>query len=86
MNNLEKVLKALANKRRLAILKYLKKNKEASVGEIAEAIGLSFKSTSRHIRILLAVSILDRDQRILSVYYYIDGNISSLIKLILSML
>ncbi len=86
MKNLEKLLKALANKRRLAILKYLKNNKEASVSEIAEAISLSFKSTSRHIRILLSVSVLDREQRALSVYYCLDKNISSLLKLILSML
>ena len=86
MKNLEKTLKALANKRRLAVIKYLKHVREASVGEIAQEIGLSFKSTSRHIRILLSASILDRDQRALSVYYYLDKNISALLKLILSML
>ena len=32
----EKLLKALANKRRLKILQYVKKNKEATVGELAE--------------------------------------------------
>jgi len=52
MNNLvnaEKVLKALANRRRLAILVFLKKNREGSVSRIAGAINLSFKSTSRHL-------------------------------------
>ena len=86
MNNLEKVLKALANKRRLAIIKYLKRVKEASVGEIAAEIGLSFKSTSRHVRILLTALILERDQRALSVYYYVSKDTSALLKLILSML
>ena len=69
MRELEKSLKVLANRRRLAILKYLKKNREASVGEIAGEIGLSFKSTSRHLAILSAVDILEKDQRSLQVYY-----------------
>ncbi len=48
---LEKQLKALANRRRLAILKYLKSKREASVGDIAEEINLSFKSTSKHLAV-----------------------------------
>ncbi len=66
---LEKVLKALANKRRLAILSYLKGHHRASVGEIAGAIKLSFRATSKHLVILFSADILEREQQGLQMYY-----------------
>lgn len=69
MKDLEKILKATANKRRLNILKLLKQNKELSVGEIAEKINLSLKSTSRHLSVLIGADILEKDQRSLQVFY-----------------
>ena len=63
MRELERILKALANRRRLAILKYLKKTHEATVGEIAGEIKLSFKSTSKHLCVLAGADIIERDQR-----------------------
>jgi len=84
MNNLEKILKALANRRRLAVLKYIKNNKEAPVAEIAKAIHLSFKSTSRHLGILKAADILERDQRGLQMFYYISKNLDSSARHIIS--
>jgi DNA-binding transcriptional ArsR family regulator len=71
---LEKTLKALANRRRLTILRYLKKRGEASVGEIAGAINLSFKSTSRHLAVLTANDILDKEQKRLNVFYRLAAN------------
>lgn len=73
MKQLEKILKALANKRRLAILQYLKNNREESVGEIAKAIKLSFKATSKHLAILSSVDILDHDKRSLQIYYSLSA-------------
>jgi len=69
MRELEKILKALANRRRLAILKYLKENREAPVGEIAGEINLSFRATSKHLGILAACDIVEKDQRSLQVFY-----------------
>lgn len=69
MRDLERTLKALANRRRLAIVAYLKREREAPVGEIAGAIHLSFKSTSRHLAVLHAADLVDRDQRDLQVFY-----------------
>ena len=60
MRKLERILKALANRRRLAILKYLKENKNAPVAEIAYEIDLSFKSTSKHLGILSAIDIIGK--------------------------
>ena len=68
---IEKTLKALANGRRLAIVAFLKSQKQASVGEIAEEIRLSFKSTSRHLSVLRGAEILEREQQSLQMFYTI---------------
>ena len=86
MKDLEKILKALANRRRLAIIKYLKNNREAPVGEIAGAIRLSFRSTSKHLGILSAADIIDKEQRNLQIFYRLADNqkpaVSAILKLV----
>jgi len=84
MKNYERMLKALANRRRLAILRYLRREKEARVGTIAVAIKLSFKATSRHPQQLTAADIFERDQRGLEMWYRIGKNIPSSAKNILN--
>jgi ArsR family transcriptional regulator, arsenate/arsenite/antimonite-responsive transcriptional repressor len=66
---MEKNLKALANKRRLDTIKFLKSKKQAAVGEIAEKIKLSPKATSKHLKILYLADILEKEKRGLEVYY-----------------
>ena len=66
---LEKMLKALANRRRIAILKFIKKSGSASVGEVASAIKLSFKATSKHLMILSNANILEKEQISLTMIY-----------------
>ena len=66
---LERVLKVLANRRRLHIIKYLKDHKEASVSEIAKNVKLSFKATSKHLGLLSARDIVEKEQRSLRVFY-----------------
>jgi len=80
MNNLEKTLKALANKRRLAIIKHLKENKESSVSEISDGINLSFRSTSRHLAILFSASILEKEQKNIQVFYRLSLSQESVAK------
>jgi len=86
MKELEKSLKALANRRRLGILKYLKNKGEAPVGEIADQIKLSFKSISRHLSVLASVDILEKDQRSLQVFYRVADNQKPVVSKILSIL
>lgn len=86
MNELEKILKALANRRRLSILKYLKRNKEASVGELARSIRLSVKATSKHLRILLMADIIERNQRSLQGFYRLSVTNAPVTKHILNLL
>ncbi|MEK9194512.1 MAG: metalloregulator ArsR/SmtB family transcription factor [Patescibacteria group bacterium] len=83
MRELEKLLKTLANKRRLLILKYLKENKKASVGEIAGAINLSFRSTSKHLAILSAADVVNRDQQGLQIFYSLNDIQKQPVKFIL---
>ncbi|TAL49012.1 ArsR family transcriptional regulator [Patescibacteria group bacterium] len=80
MKDIEKILKVLANKRRLAIIKLLKNRKEANVGEIAEGIKLSFKATSRHLLQLYAVDILEKEQRSLEIFYRLSANLNHIAK------
>lgn len=84
MRHHEKILKALANRRRLEIIKYIKQKKEANVGGIAEHIKLSFKSTSRHLSILLGADIVEKEQRSLEVFYSLAPKLVSMAKLVVS--
>lgn len=83
---LEKLFKALGNRRRLLIIKILKENKMLSVGEIAKKIKLSLRSTSRHLSVLYGAEILDRDQINLQVFYSIPKNLLSQISHLISIL
>jgi len=85
-NKLERELKALANKRRLAIIRFLKQEKEATVGDIAEAIKLSFKSTSKHLAVLKAVEIVEYEQRSLSYYYKLAAPLPEVSQIIFSLI
>ncbi len=58
ISDLEKVFKIFANKHRLSILSFLKRKKEASVGEISDNLKTSFKATSKHLAILSNAGIL----------------------------
>ena len=82
MKELERILKALANKRRLAIIKYLKKAKEATVGDISEEIKLSFKATSKHLGVLANADIVEKEQRSLQMWYSLTPAPHPLVKYI----
>lgn len=71
MKDFEKQYKALANRRRLVILKYLKSRTKASVGDIAKEIKLQLKSTSKHLRVLSAVDFVESQQQSLHVFYFL---------------
>ena len=86
MRDLEKVLKAVANRRRLAILKYLKTDGPVSVGDIAEKIDLSFKATSKHLGILSAVDIIEKNQKSTKIFYHLATTQKPVVKNLLALL
>ena len=71
---LERQLKVLANRRRLAILNLLRRRKEVNVSDVADAIRLSLTSTSRHLNMLERMGFVEKEQRSLNVYYRITSN------------
>jgi len=83
---LERIFKALANRRRIAVILYLKKKKEASVGDIAAELKLSIKSTSRHLFVLSAAGILERDQRSSQVFYSLASDMPEVARRIIALL
>lgn len=68
----ERIFKALANYRRLAILRFLNNTKKAKVGDIAREINLSFKATSKHLQILKNVEMVFSEQVSLEQFYYLN--------------
>ncbi len=83
---LEKVLKALANRRRLAIVTVLKRSSHMPVGDIAEKIKLSFKATSKHLSILASAELIDREQQGLLMRYYLAKDIPSFVRALIKAL
>jgi DNA-binding transcriptional ArsR family regulator len=75
LKELEKIFKALGNRRRLAIIRFLNRQGEQSVANIARKIKLSFTSTSKHLLALYRSDILDRRQESLSVYYRLQDRL-----------
>ena len=68
LRDFERILKSLANKRRLAALRSIKRHKEAMVSEIAAELKISIQATSRHLQLLARADIIESDQRGLSVF------------------
>ena len=77
---LEKILKALGNRRRLMIVKYLQKTHGATVGSITDEIRASFKATSKHLAVLFAADVVEREQMGLTVMYRLTEPIHAVVK------
>ena len=79
----EYILKALANKRRLSILLFLKKKQGTTVGDIAKKINLSFTSTSKHLLVLYRAGLIKRTQKQLFVFYSLNADMPKFVQQIL---
>lgn len=84
--DLERLFKAVANRRRIAILSLLKKRKSVKVGVVADEIRLSFNATSKHIGVLYGAGFVDREQHSLEMHYRIADDLSAPAKAILALL
>jgi DNA-binding transcriptional ArsR family regulator len=82
----EKIFKALANRRRLAIVKALSSKGRLRVSDIAEEINLSYKATSKHLQILKQVGFAEDEQIGLEQYYSLTAPQHSTLKHALSVL
>ncbi|MES2023246.1 MAG: metalloregulator ArsR/SmtB family transcription factor [Patescibacteria group bacterium] len=86
MKDHEKILKALANHRRLKILKYLRDKKIASVSILAEHLNLSFKSTSKHLAVLFGAGIVEKEQKNLSMLYSLANPLPKVAKQVIGLI
>jgi len=84
MKEIVKILKGLGNERRLKILKILKKDQEKSVGDLADNLNLSFRSTSRHLRKMGDLGLVKTKQSKTNIFYSIDKDRLDIINFILS--
>lgn len=62
IGQVEQIFKALANRRRLTILRLLSAQGSTSVGDIAAELKLSYAATSRHLRALLNTNLVEQEQ------------------------
>ncbi|HCI04133.1 MAG: metalloregulator ArsR/SmtB family transcription factor [Candidatus Peribacteraceae bacterium] len=79
----ERQLRALAGRKRLEIISYLKKNKSSSSANIAKRIGLSRQATSQHLSILASANIVTFKKRGLFVTYRLFVPQSSIVRKVL---
>ena len=77
IKSIEKILKTLGNKRRLAIIYFLGKIKQANVSDIASEIKISLKATSKHLLQLFNFDIIEREQRGLEMWYKLSKNMEN---------
>ena len=82
----ERILKALANSRRLMIIRHLRNTQGSSVGNIADSIKLSFKATSKHLTILTAVDITEKKQVSTVMQYSLQSPMHPVVKTTLASL
>jgi DNA-binding transcriptional ArsR family regulator len=79
------MLKLLANERRLLILCRLAAQREMSVGELAQTVGLGQSALSQHLARMREEGLLATRRDAQTVFYRIaDRNVSRLLKLLKS--
>lgn len=72
LKDLERVMKALADKNRLRIVKMLQQ-REMCVCEIREVLGLSQPSVSKHLKILKDAGIIEDSKKGLWTNYFLSS-------------
>ena len=83
LGDLERVLKAAANRRRLALLQRMAHGDTLNVSELSRHIGLSYRATSQHLRILDRAGLLTREQTRLEVFYGLRKNLPLVVRAVL---
>ena len=85
IRNLERSLKAIANRRRLCVLQLLSR-RAMSVIELSAELRLSFRSTSKHLQVLTQGGFVESEQIGRSMYYKLSNDLSSKHRKLLALL
>lgn len=80
-----RIFRGLANPHRLEIIKFLKKNGKTAVSVLAKEVGISVKNTSRNLRILHDLEILESLGKSDHVFYSINTGFDKEVDLIIKM-
>lgn len=75
LKNVEKIIKALADKNRIRIIYLLKAKKELCVCEITDIIGLSQPTISSHLKLLENAGLIESHKEGLWVNYNINSQL-----------
>ncbi len=77
-----RVLKALANEKRLKVLYYIA-DEELSVGKIEKLVGLSQSALSQHLAVLRAENLVKTRREAQTIFYEIkDNKVREILKLL----
>lgn len=69
------IYRGLGNQNRLKILKFVFENDSLSVGDLADLLKISFKNTSRNLKILVDLGLLEFEGRKDRVYYSLNSKL-----------
>ncbi len=83
---IEKIFKAVANKRRLTALHLLTKRKSISVNDLADYLKLSFRSTSKHLQVLMHEGFIEAERAGMFMEYRLASTLSAEHKHILQLI
>lgn len=83
-NELERHFRALANRKRLDILRLIAK-RELPLHGVAQAIRLSVKSTNKHLQQLHHVGLAEKSRRGNEVYYSLPSDMTELVRRLLKL-
>jgi len=81
----EKILKALANAKRLKIINLLDKYKELDIGTISKLIDLHYKTTAKHLDNLASAGLIKKARTGLWMRNIFDPSIKKLLRFIESL-
>ncbi len=79
---LERYFKGVSNHKRIAILFFVHKNKEMTLGEISDEIKGNLKTTALHVQKLVNAGLLRKERRGLSVFHTLSPYGEIIIKFI----
>ncbi|MDP3975166.1 MAG: metalloregulator ArsR/SmtB family transcription factor [Candidatus Jorgensenbacteria bacterium] len=83
LKNWASIFKGFGNVNRLKILEVLSDRKEASVTELCDLLGISFKNTSRNLSILSNLGLVEYRGKEGRVFYSISTDLDSDTKILL---
>lgn len=74
VSRMAKAFDALGEPNRCLIFRALLKDSNASVGQLASAVGISESLASQHLKVLLLAGLVERNKTGKNVYYQVNNN------------